>query len=457
MKNVHSLPFLMWVFPLLFFAYQFILRLWPSLMMEQIMSQFAIDATAFGLLASVYYYGYAGMQIPIAIAMERYGARLIVSVCALICGLAAFLFFFTTHWYLALFARFLIGVGSAVGFLGASKVISEWFPKEQYARMVGFTFTFGLLGAIYGGKPVSLLIASFGWQSIAMTLAIVAILIGILTYVFLREPNKTTEPHLQTGTQTVTFKDFQQLLRSPAIWLLALANLLMVGALEGFADVWGPNYLMAAYQFDKPKAAELTSLIFVGMLFGGPLLAFLARRFGSYLMLFVCGMGIAAALLHVLFAQNSPYMLVTLFFIIGLFCCYQVLVFSVGCDFFSVGLWGVTVAFLNCANMSGGAFFHLVIGFVMDSFWAGGISATGVREYTAEAYKYALLVIPACAMLGALIIGSVGLKLRKKIASEKREREEVIHDMKELRKGIDPHACLTLKEIQAMKEEGRRE
>ena len=48
------LPFFMWLFPLLFFAYQFILRLWPGLMIDQIMEQFSIDASHFGLLAAFY-------------------------------------------------------------------------------------------------------------------------------------------------------------------------------------------------------------------------------------------------------------------------------------------------------------------------------------------------------------------------------------------------------------------
>ncbi|MFU8797361.1 MAG: MFS transporter [Gammaproteobacteria bacterium] len=407
------LPLLMWTFPLLFFAYQFILRLWPSLMMEQIMNQFAIDAAAFGLLASVYYYGYAGMQIPLAVAMERYGVRLILFICAVLCGLAAFLFFFTTNWYIALLARFFIGVGSGVGFLGASKIISQWFPKEHYARMVGFTVSFGLLGAIYGGKPVSVLIHNFGWQSVAMTLAIVAIMIGILVYVFLRAPVQTAD----TPVQTVTLNDLRQLLKSPAIWLLALANLLMVGALEGFADVWGPNYLMTAYRLEKTTAAELTSFIFVGMLFGGPLLAFLARRFGSYLILSICGIGIAVALLQILFFQNTVYVLAALFFFVGVFCCYQVLIFSVGCDFVHISLWGVTVAFLNCANMSGGAFFHVVIGSVMDVFWAGAIGENGIRQYAVESYTYGILVIPFCAIVGAFIVGAIGWCKRVKCNS----------------------------------------
>ena len=58
------LPFFMWIIPLLFFTYQFILRLWPGLMMHQIMEQFSIDASHFGVLAALYYYGYSGMQIP---------------------------------------------------------------------------------------------------------------------------------------------------------------------------------------------------------------------------------------------------------------------------------------------------------------------------------------------------------------------------------------------------------
>ncbi|NDD67503.1 MFS transporter, partial [bacterium] len=81
------LPFFMWLLPLMFFAYQFVLRLWPSLLMSQIMQQFAIDATAFGVLVSVYYYGYAGMQIPIAILLDKYGPRYVIAACALLCGI----------------------------------------------------------------------------------------------------------------------------------------------------------------------------------------------------------------------------------------------------------------------------------------------------------------------------------------------------------------------------------
>lgn len=416
-KKRHFIPYLMWILPLSFFAYQFILRLWPSLMMQQIMHQFAIDATAFGVMASVYYYGYSSMQIPVAYMLDRINPRLIILLCAAVCGVATFLFTFTDNWYLALLARFLVGAGSAVGFLGTSKIVSGWFPKNQYARMIGFTFTIGLMGAIYGGKPIGLLNDSFGWQHVACTLASVAIGIGVCSYLFLKTP-KNNYSHLeQEATQNLLkLSDFKTLLSFPALWFLALANLLMVGSLEGFADVWGVNYLMAAYSLSKSDAAELTSFIFIGMVFGGPILAWLSQKVGCYTMICVCGVGMAGIFgaLVLLSGTLSWSLLATFFFVMGLMCCYQVLIFAAGFDLVKIELLGVSIAFLNCANMLGGSFFHTVIGYMMDAFWTGNTGGDGVRSYTLESYNHALMIIPFCAILGSLIVGSIGLQLRKK-------------------------------------------
>lgn len=404
------LPYLMWLFPLSFFAYQFILRLWPGLMMHQIMEQFSIDASHFGVLAAFYYYGYAGMQIPVAILLERFGARRVVFTFAVICGLATLMFTYTNNFYMAVLSRFLIGAGSAVGFLAISKVVSEWFPKEQYARMIGFSFTFGLMGAIYGGKPVSLLIETHPWQSVALTLAAISIVIGCLTYFILRSPKANSELKQEEQFKVANFKS---LLSSPVIWFLAVANLLMVGSLEGFADVWGVPYLMTAYDLNKGDAAGLISFIFFGMLVGGPLLALLSKKFGNYAVIAASGLGMATAFAWLLLKQDyNSIFLSCLFFGVGVLCCYQVIVFAAGSSLVAPKHLGVTVAFLNCINMLGGSFFHTSIGKIMDVFWTGDFNYEGLRVYDLHVYKYALCVVPLCAMMGALIVAVIGMKLR---------------------------------------------
>ncbi|CEG58971.1 Major facilitator family transporter [Legionella fallonii LLAP-10] len=407
------LPYAMWLFPLLFFAYQFILRLWPGLMMQQMMEQYSISSSQFGVIAAFYYYGYSGMQIPVAMLLDRFGAKYIVFAFALLCGLATLLFTYSNNWYLACFSRFLVGAGSAVGFLGVSKVVSEWFFAKQYTRMIGLSFTVGLIGAIFGGKPISLLIEAFDWQHIAIALALISILIGYGAYCFLR-PNQNKENN-ESSNESFKIKHFKALLSSPAIWLLALANLLMVGSLEGFSDVWGIPYLMEAYSINKSSAAQLISFVFFGMLGGGPLLAFCSKKLGNYTVIALCGFGMAVAFLALLSCKNYHWWyLASLFFSIGVMCCYQVIVFAAGANLVKAHYLGVTVAFLNCINMLGGSFFHTLIGKLMDMFWTGSLGVGGIKQYSLVAYQSALMLIPASACLGALIVCFLGVRMRQR-------------------------------------------
>jgi MFS family permease len=412
MPKNNYFPYVLWAFPLLFFTFQFILRLWPGLMMQQMMVQLSIGTSQFGLIAAFYYYGYSSMQIPVAILLDRFGARYVVFAFAMLCGIATLLFTYTDNWYLACLSRFLVGAGSAVGFLGVSKVVSEWFPAKQYTKMIGLTFSVGLLGAIFGGKPVSVLIETYNWHYVAVTLALVSMLIGYGAYVILRhKQHKKTDKLKRDSFKLAHFK---VVLFSPTIWLLALANLLMVGSLEGFSDVWGIPYLMKAYSISKGSAAQLISFVFFGMLCGGPLLALFSKKLGNYTVIALCGFGMALAFTALLLCTSYHWgYLACLFFSIGVMCCYQVIVFAAGANLVQPQYLGVTVAFLNCINMLGGSFFHTAIGKFIDMFWTGSLNHEGVKQYSLTAYKSALMIIPACAILGALLVGMLVLIINR--------------------------------------------
>lgn len=402
---------LMWAFPLSFFTFQFLLRLWPGLTMQEIMMQFSIDAGSFGLIAAFYYYGYAGMQIPVALLLDKFGSRLIVFAFAVLCGFGTLLFIYTNNFYWALLGRFLIGVGSAAGFLGVSKVVSEWFSSSRYSKMIGFSFSVGLLGAIYGGKPLAHLIQGFGGKEVGLALAIFSIALGCCTFLLLRSPKNNAN----TEDKTIHVTHCSFLFSSWIIWVLALANLLMVGALEGFADVWGVPYLIVKYGFNKADAAFLVSFIFIGMIFGGPLLAFLSQKFGNYFVIAACGAGLAFSFL-ILLSTSAPswWQLSTLFFVVGLMCCYQVIVFAAGATLVPCQYLGVTVAFLNCINMLGGSFFHTVIGKLMDISWNGRISSNGLKLYEIDSFQWALSIIPFCALCGTLLILIIHIKIKSR-------------------------------------------
>lgn len=399
--NKAYFPWLMWLFPLSFFGFQFILRLFPGLIMPEIMSKYAVNASQFGMFASLYYLGYAAMQIPMALLLDKYGPRLIISGSAILCGLACWMVVYFDGWYWALLSRFFIGVGSVVGFLGTSKVISVWFPKSRYAKLVALTFSFGLLGALYGGRPVSVLIESFNWETVLNLLGAAAIIIGLLVLIFLRHrPQATTEPAMPLGAS------FKALLTNKPLLYLAVGNLLMVGALEGFADVWGVPFLMQSLHLSKTEAASIISFIFMGMLVGGPILAWVSDKCGSYYTVTI-GAGLIMALALTAFilfnTVLSSFLLYAIMFGIGALCCYQVLVFAIGTQLVPDRLMNITVAFLNCINMLGGFFFHTLIGYCMDWFEPTTL-VQGAQIYSTATFTSALMVIPLASLVGATLI-----------------------------------------------------
>jgi len=394
------LPWSMWFFPLSFFAFQFILRLFPGLVMPEFFERYHIGATEFGIFASLYYLGYAGMQIPMAFLLDKFGPRNIITCSALLCGLSCYILVSNDSWGAALLSRFLVGVGSVAGFLGTSKVISMWFPKARYARLVGLTFSFGLLGALYGGRPVSLMITQMGWEKALTMLGCVAVGLGSIIFLFVRD--KTTA-QVKPAPLVSSLKF---LLTNKPLLILAFANFLMVGALEGFADVWGVPYLMTAQHLSKVNAASIVSFVFIGMLFGGPILAFFAEKFKAHYQITVlAGLMMSILLASFIFfnAHLNIFLMSLMMFTIGILCCYQVLVFAIGTNIVPMPLMGLTVAFLNCINMLGGSFFHTFIGRFMD-FMDPTHFTGNVKIYSIDAYTYTLLLIPGASVVGALMV-----------------------------------------------------
>lgn len=408
---MHGGRYAVWFLATLFFAFQFILRLFPSLVMDQTMVAYGIDAQQFGHYASLYYLGYSVMQIPAAYLLYRFMPSRVLSVAAFLCAISAWISAYGQLWQWLYFSRLLLGMGSAFAFLGVSEIITQLFDKDQYAKMVGITFTIGLIGAVYGGMPTANLLGTYDWHDVLGLLGCIQALIAILIGIFVQVP-----AHPQASF--VNFiAGLRQIIRNPTLMLLAVANLLMVGSLEGFADIWGVSYLMKALTLTKPMAAALTSLIFVGMIFGGPILAAISRFIHSELKVVIaCAflMMLIFVLLLTQFFMISTVWVQALMFACGILCCYQVLVFSLGIKFMNQpALLGLTTAFLNCINMCGGVLYHNVIGKLLVAM--SEQANVTVMDYSLHDFTIALWSIPVGAFLGGLILLAVYILRSKEV------------------------------------------
>lgn len=391
----------MFLFPALFLALQFILRGWPGLVMPVMMKNLNVNAADFGQINSAYYVGYAGMQIPIALMLNRFHPR-IIGVFAILCGVFSLVFFLTTNFWVALMARGFVGLGSAAAFLGASRVISQWFPRQHYARMVGLSVTIGLLGAFFGGSPVNYLIESFSPTSVAWGISAVVVGWGALIVACLRTPH-----HCANHSEPLSWADVRTVLAMPTLWIVGGVNLLLVGAFEGFADVWGKEYLHQI-GFSSHHAALMVSLMFLGLTLSGVVLPWISQYTGEVAVSSVCGLGLAAifgSLLASVGGSTPPWILLAgAMFIAGFFSGYQTCLLTMSATLVTPALMGVSVAFINCMNMLGGVFFHIAIGLFMERGWTGLLGPSGEKVYAVTTYAKALAVVPISALVGTVIL-----------------------------------------------------
>ena len=396
-----------------FYAFQYILRVFPSIMMDDIRQKFGVDTQQFGDFSGAYYLGYALMHIPIGLLLDHKSPRWIIALSILLCSIGILPLIYTDSWTLAVIGRFLLGAGSSTAILGVFKIIRLNFPIHKFGTVLGFSVMLGLLGAIYGGLPVQSLVASMGWTTVLYGFAIAGVILACAV-LFLIPKRKNAEETTSHGSLS---HDLKIAFKTPYIMTTAFLAAFMVGPLEGFTDVWGVSYLIKAYGFSKETASYLPSLIFFGMCFGSPVLAYLGERTKRYTFIVQLSALIMGVCFVLLLATTLPlWGIQTSFFLVGILSAYQVLVMHINSMRVDAKYSGIVTAVTNMVIMSFGYVFHHFIGRIMNSHWAGE-SIGNIRVYPIEAYDNGLMIIPFGLFIA--FIGFYGEKIHAKLINKK--------------------------------------
>ena len=387
---------MIWIIASVFYAYQYVLRVMPSIMLTDIMEKFDIDVVTFGQFSGLYYIGYAVMHIPIGLMLDRIGPRIVMTGCILLTVVGLSPLLFSEHWSYPLIGRFLIGMGSSAAILGVFKIIRMTFGEKRFPRMLSLSVTIGLIGAIYGGGPVNYMLSKLGYHAVITTFAAAGLLLAALTYWII--PNMTT-PHTES-----ILSDIKEVFGNSRIIVSCICAGLMVGPLEGFADVWGTSFLKTTYGFASTLAASLPSLIFIGMCFGSPLLNWIAEKVGYHRTIIGSGLAMALSFFLMVSTHLTPAVLGILFVLIGICCSYQILSIYQASTYSRESVAGLTTAVANMIIMTFGYAFHTAISAVIN--WSGGPSS-------AKALTFGTVVIPIALCLGAAGYIVLSLKERK--------------------------------------------
>jgi MFS family permease len=390
--NIHLLG---WATGALFFFYAWVLRVNPSVMVEELMRDFSVGATAIGSLSAVYFYGYAGMQIPVGLMIDRFGPRRLLTLSALVCGASCLLAAWSETFAGVSLGRFLIGASAAFSLVGALAVAGQWFEPTRFAFLGGLAMSAGMAGGVLGQAPVRLLVEANGWRPTVAMMALGGVALALMSLAFVRDRTRGSG-----GLQQV-LSGLGRVLANPQTWLISLAGLGVNGTLLGFAGLWGVPFMRAAHGLEPAVAAFLTSLLIAGWGCGAPLFGWLSGRMALRRIPFLLGYAISLpSFMLLVYGPPLPYAVVAaLTFLTGFGGSAQIICFAAVREVNSPALAGTAIGVVNAFVTGTGAIYQPLIGSILDRAWSGAM-VDGARIYTAGHYRLAFSVLVVGMLVG---------------------------------------------------------
>jgi MFS family permease len=406
-----STPLIGWLICLLgaiFYCYEYLLRIEPSVMVNEIMAQLNITSIGFGFITGIYYNIYTPMQMVVGILIDRYGTRLMIGMAVIACALGSFLFSISHAVLLASIARFLIGFGSSFAFVGVLKLATEWLPKHRFALFAGMTTALGMLGGMVGDIGLSSMIHEIGWRNTQHIGTIFGIVLIPIIFLLVRDtPRWKTSPINLNNNNSLkqTFIGLKKIIKNPQMWLCGIVGGALYLSLSAFAELWGIKFLQTVYTLSHEQAGIVCSMIFIGWLVGGPFCGWLSDRIGSRKLPLIVGGLIATTCISVVILKPFaiPFsILCALLFLFGVSSSAQIVCFAISCESNPSNVSATAVAFTNLMVMVGGMIFQPLVGVLLEASWAGQVM-DGVHVYSIYAYQKAFLTIPICIAAGSLL------------------------------------------------------
>ena len=125
-----------------------------SVVYPDLVRDIGLSANTLGLLTGVYFIAFAAAQLPVGMALDRFGPRKVQVPMLALAALGGWMFAQAQSLEGLLLARGLIGLGVAASLMSAIKASSLWLPPERLPMSTAVLLSVGGLGAMVSTAPL---------------------------------------------------------------------------------------------------------------------------------------------------------------------------------------------------------------------------------------------------------------------------------------------------------------
>ena len=410
-----------------------------------LVAELEIGKPELGLLGSAFFFGYAAMQVPWGIALDRLGGRKVLTTGFFILSLFLIGFAFASTFTETMTWRIAMGAVAAAGFAPSNAMLSKWFEKKERAFALG---TYSALGGGLGEGMSFILIpfivivlgggTIFGlgsWRGATVIMAFVIMLLVVIAAFLLRSDPKnmgleSIVEKEDRGKEKVNYRQaILQVVRDPSFWLITICfSVYAVGShlVPAWLTMYGTAFYLQTTDMSKEAALLAGSIgmtcYIAGRLVGTPLIGklsdYLLHRCGVSRITLIAGiMGLTAAVFYCFtLPLPSAFAFAALSFVTGALVTSHPLINAICAEQWSIRAAGFNNAMMNMVGQISAA---TVL--AMSGFWAVKFSRQGEGYWLEFAGIWYLgLMVFALGSLTALVI-----VYRERSYGQKKIREEL--------------------------------
>ena len=366
-----------------------------------IAAEMAIPAAQIGVLSSAFFFSFAAMQLPLGVAIDRFGPKRCMLVCGVVVIASALLFAAGRTPAELVAARIIMGVGTSCYLVAPLALYARRFSADRFAMLAGLHMGVGTVGTLLATAPLAFAAAAIGWRASFCVVAAVMGVAGLLVALLVRAPPQPVQAPHPTIRESIA--GIREVIRIPSVGRLFLMQMATYSSFVIFVGLWGGPYLAHVYGYDLPARGSLLLVPALAQVLGLTAYGWTDRVLGSYRVPVAIGALTTAGFLALLAITGTlprPWLLLWLVGF-GAFAGFTPVVIAHGKSLFPPALVGRGMTLLNMGSMGGVFVTQTVSGLAIDLFAARDGVYPLVAYRVVFALQAAFLVVAVIAYMTA--------------------------------------------------------
>ncbi|MCF6250139.1 MAG: MFS transporter [Methylococcaceae bacterium] len=255
-----------------------------------------------------------------------------------------------------------------------------------------------MIGAVSGEGPISALGETLGWQQTLWLIGLLGLSLSVVIFLLVRDKPATDVQEKLTTVNSHALADLNYLLRKPDAWFTGIYAATINTSFIAFGALWGPLFIQTHFHISQVHAATAVSMLFIGAIPGSFFFGWFADRIQRFKLPMAIGSGGGLISMSVLlYTPDLPlWAAYGLLFLLGFFCCGNVLAYANNAKLGSQDAEGTSLGFSNTWLIGGSALFQPLIGWLLEK-------SAGTHTFSSADFQKALSVI-VLSLLIALIM-----------------------------------------------------